>query len=199
MKRRQLRNGTTITELGFGAAQLGNLYRETTDAESSDAVNAAWDAGVRYFDTAPHYGLGLSERRLAQALRERPRDEYLISTKVGRILEPNPDGADQIDEAFVVHAYATLAAQVHENHLYAAIPLLVIAAAGRPRYRPLLWVLTAIFALNLNVFYGISEYEWRGAFTFPRSMTVLDITVWLSLANCAELVWHARTLKRETS
>jgi D-threo-aldose 1-dehydrogenase len=105
VRRRALPDGTPITELGLGAAQFGNLYRETTDDDSTAAVDAAWDAGVRYFDTAPHYGLGLSERRLGSALRERPRDEYLLSTKVGKLLEPNPDGAARLDdEGFAVPA-----------------------------------------------------------------------------------------------
>jgi D-threo-aldose 1-dehydrogenase len=59
-----------------------------TDDDARAAVDAAWDGGVRYFDTAPHYGLGLSERRLGAALRDRPRGDYVISTKVGRLLEP---------------------------------------------------------------------------------------------------------------
>ncbi|WP_430500832.1 aldo/keto reductase [Micromonospora trifolii] len=88
-RRPQLR----LTELGFGAAQGGNLYRTTTDEEFASAVDAAWEAGVRYFDTAPHYGLGLSERRLGAALRQRPRDEYVVSTKVGRLLVPSPEDA----------------------------------------------------------------------------------------------------------
>ncbi|WP_327043113.1 aldo/keto reductase [Micromonospora ureilytica] len=88
-RRPQLR----LTELGFGAAQGGNLYRTTTDEEFASAVDAAWEAGVRYFDTAPHYGLGLSERRLGAALRQRPRDEYVVSTKVGRLLVPSPQDA----------------------------------------------------------------------------------------------------------
>jgi len=105
VRRRALPDGTPITELGLGAAQFGNLYRETSDAASREAVDAAWEAGVRYFDTAPHYGLGLSERRLGAALRDRPRDEYLLSTKVGRIIEPNPDGAGRLDdEGFAVPA-----------------------------------------------------------------------------------------------
>ncbi|MEU4552500.1 aldo/keto reductase [Micromonospora violae] len=82
-----------LSELGFGAAQGGNLYRTTTDEEFAAAVDAAWEAGVRYFDTAPHYGLGLSERRLGAALRHRPRDEYVVSTKVGRLLVPSPEDA----------------------------------------------------------------------------------------------------------
>ncbi|MEU7800885.1 aldo/keto reductase [Micromonospora arborensis] len=86
-----------LTELGFGAAQGGNLYRTTTDEEFASAVDAAWEAGIRYFDTAPHYGLGLSERRLGAALRQRPRDEYVVSTKVGRLLVPSPQDAHRRD------------------------------------------------------------------------------------------------------
>jgi len=82
--------GLRLTELAFGAASLGNLYRVTSDEEASGAVARAWERGMRYFDTAPHYGLGLSERRLGQALAGYPRDEYILSTKVGRLLEHNP-------------------------------------------------------------------------------------------------------------
>lgn len=77
--------------LGFGAAPIGNLGRVVSDDDARSALQAAWDGGVRYYDTAPHYGLGLSERRLGEFLRAQPRDEFVISTKVGRILEPNPD------------------------------------------------------------------------------------------------------------
>ena len=79
-----------LTELGFGAALLGNLYEPLSDEAASAAVDAAWNGGVRYFDVAPHYGLGLAERRLGRALAGRPREQYVISTKVGRLLEPNP-------------------------------------------------------------------------------------------------------------
>ncbi|WP_020120339.1 aldo/keto reductase [Streptomyces canus] len=91
-----------VTELGFGAAVIGNLYRVTEAHVASAALDAAWDAGIRYFDTAPHYGLGLSERRLGAALHDRPRDEYVVSSKVGRLLVRNghPRGVD--DEGFVV-------------------------------------------------------------------------------------------------
>jgi len=93
-----------ITELSLGCAQLGNLYREVSDRDADGTVDAAWDLGVRYFDTAPHYGLGLSERRLGAALRSRPRDGYVLSTKVGRLLEPltNVEGLD--DEGYAVPA-----------------------------------------------------------------------------------------------
>ena len=96
--------GMTVTELAFGGASLGNLYRETSDAEARLAVNAAWDGAVRYYDTAPHYGLGLSERRLGGALAGRPRDGYTLSTKVGRLLVPNPapSGSDLASGGFAV-------------------------------------------------------------------------------------------------
>ncbi|MET0784891.1 MAG: aldo/keto reductase [Leifsonia flava] len=105
MLSRTLRSALPLTELGMGAAQLGNLYRETTDAEARAAVDAAWDAGIRYFDTAPHYGLGLSERRLGAVLADRPRDEYVLSTKVGRLLVPSgyPEGTMD-DDGFAVPA-----------------------------------------------------------------------------------------------
>jgi D-threo-aldose 1-dehydrogenase len=91
-----------LPPLGFGAAQLGNLYRVTTDAEADSAVAAAWERGIRYFDTAPHYGIGTSERRLGERLRGLPREEYLVSTKVGRLLDPGPGTGDDHDSAFWV-------------------------------------------------------------------------------------------------
>ncbi len=99
MQTRATRRGLHLTELGLGLAQWGNLYRVTSDAEAADALDAAWVAGIRYFDTAPHYGLGLSERRVGALLGERPRDEFVLSSKVGRILVPSPSTADQTDEA----------------------------------------------------------------------------------------------------
>jgi D-threo-aldose 1-dehydrogenase len=77
-----------LGRLGFGAAGIGNLYRSMPDSQAAAIVEAAWDAGIRYFDTAPHYGLGLSERRLGSVLRGKPRQEFVVSTKVGRLLEP---------------------------------------------------------------------------------------------------------------
>ncbi|WP_103350221.1 aldo/keto reductase [Amycolatopsis sp. CA-128772] len=88
----------SLSPLGLGCAQLGNLYHAISDETAAATVRRAWDEGVRYFDTAPHYGLGLSEIRLGAALRSFPRDEYVLSTKVGRVLEPNPDGAGEFDD-----------------------------------------------------------------------------------------------------
>lgn len=90
---------------GLGCAQLGNLFTAIEDDVAAATVATAWDAGVRYFDTAPHYGLGLSERRLGAALRARPRHEYTVSTKVGRLLVPTPDsGGARDSEGFDVPA-----------------------------------------------------------------------------------------------
>ena len=94
-----------LSTLGLGGAQIGNLYREVSDAVAEATFAAAWDGGIRYFDTAPHYGLGLSERRFGRFLRQFPRDSYALSTKVGRLLVPNPDFAGQLDtEGFAVPA-----------------------------------------------------------------------------------------------
>jgi len=94
--------GVAVTTLGFGGASLGNLYRETSDAEAAGAVERAWDRGIRYFDTAPHYGLGLSERRLGAALRGVRRDDVVLSTKVGRMLVPNSIPTVRDTEGFAV-------------------------------------------------------------------------------------------------
>ncbi|KQW80790.1 aldo/keto reductase [Brevundimonas sp. Root1279] len=83
-----------LTPLGFGGAAIGNLYRPVTDVEALEAVTAAWDVGVRYFDTAPHYGFGLGEERMGAALKALdPRGEAVVSTKVGRLLQPVADAA----------------------------------------------------------------------------------------------------------
>jgi D-threo-aldose 1-dehydrogenase len=98
------RTPVRVSPLGFGAAPLGNLYRPLADDDARATVEAAWDEGVRYFDTAPHYGLGLSERRLGRALSVRPRGEFTLSTKVGRLLEPHPSptGSDLPAGGFAV-------------------------------------------------------------------------------------------------
>ena len=78
-----------LGRLGYGAAALGNLYASMDDDDAQRTLECAWEGGVRYFDTAPHYGLGLSEQRLGTFLQQKPRADYAISTKVGRLLEPN--------------------------------------------------------------------------------------------------------------
>ncbi|MFD7131689.1 aldo/keto reductase [Streptomyces sp. NPDC059894] len=98
------RSGVQVTRLGLGTAGIGNLYTEVDDEQAHEAVAAAWRQGVRYFDTAPHYGLGLSERRLGAALREHPRAAYTVSTKVGRRLEPADGTGDDLADGFAVPA-----------------------------------------------------------------------------------------------
>lgn len=73
-------------KIGFGSAPLGNMFRNVPDIEVSATVEAAWEAGIRYFDNAPFYGAGLAEIRLGEVLSQYPRNEYVISTKVGRVI-----------------------------------------------------------------------------------------------------------------
>ncbi|MFS8197709.1 aldo/keto reductase [Streptomyces sp. CWNU-52B] len=98
------RTSLDVTALALGTAGIGNLYSEVGEEQAQETVHAAWDAGVRYFDTAPHYGIGLSERRLGAALRGRPRSAYTLSTKVGRRLEPTDAGGDDRADGFAVPA-----------------------------------------------------------------------------------------------
>ncbi|MEH0573529.1 MULTISPECIES: aldo/keto reductase [Streptomyces] len=95
-----------VTQLALGCAGLGNLYHPVTVESALATVEAAWDVGIRTFDTAPHYGLGLSERRLGAALSGRPRDTYTVSTKVGRLLVPVQDDGhgDDLANGFAVSA-----------------------------------------------------------------------------------------------
>jgi D-threo-aldose 1-dehydrogenase len=85
------RIGTTdvrVTDVSFGCASIGNLFARVTDNDARAVLGGAWQAGIRYFDTAPHYGRGRSEQRLGDFLCQHPRDSYVISTKVGRLLSP---------------------------------------------------------------------------------------------------------------
>lgn len=84
--------GLALTELSFGGAGIGNLYRPIPREDAMATLAAAWDAGIRYFDTAPFYGHGLSERRTGDFLQAKPRGDFVLSTKVGRLLRPSPDG-----------------------------------------------------------------------------------------------------------
>lgn len=88
-----------ITEVSFGGAAVGGLYRACPREAAMQTLQVAWDAGLRYFDTAPFYGFGLSERRFGDFLRDKPRNSYVLSTKVGRLFRPVPE--DQIPD----HSY----------------------------------------------------------------------------------------------
>jgi aryl-alcohol dehydrogenase-like predicted oxidoreductase len=86
----RVREALLAGPLGFGTAPLGNMYRDIPEDEALATVDAAWDAGTRFFDTAPFYGAGLAEIRLGKALSKRPRGEYVLSSKVGRLTSTRP-------------------------------------------------------------------------------------------------------------
>jgi D-threo-aldose 1-dehydrogenase len=91
------RTGLRVTRLGFGTAEIGGLYRAVSDDDAAAVLDHAWALGIRYFDTAPLYGYGNAERRLGRLLADRPRDDFVLSSKVGRLLYPVdsiPQGAD---------------------------------------------------------------------------------------------------------
>ena len=80
--------GVSVTQLGCGGSQLGSMFATVSDADARRTLEAAYDSGLRYFDTAPFYGRGLSEQRFGEFLRDQPRDSFVLSTKVGRVLFP---------------------------------------------------------------------------------------------------------------
>ncbi len=84
------RTNQELTRLGFGSGPIGGLYEAVSDGDAANAVRRALDHGLRLFDTAPLYGLGLSESRIGAALGQVPRSSYVLCTKVGRLLQPNP-------------------------------------------------------------------------------------------------------------
>jgi D-threo-aldose 1-dehydrogenase len=91
------RTGLTVTRLALGSASLGGMFEYVEDADAAATIDRAWSLGVRYFDTAPLYGYGAAERRIGRALADRPRDEFVLSTKVGRLVRDIaaiPPGAD---------------------------------------------------------------------------------------------------------
>ena len=84
------RTGVDVTQLGLGGASYGELFHRVSELDAYAAIQAAWDGGVRYFDTAPWYGRGLSELRTGAGLRDKPREEYVLSTKIGRVAQGSP-------------------------------------------------------------------------------------------------------------
>lgn len=82
------RTAVRVSSVSFGCASIGNLYQEVADDAATEVLEAAWDAGITYFDTAPRYGRGRAEERLGAFLSGKPRNSYVISTKVGRVLRP---------------------------------------------------------------------------------------------------------------
>lgn len=93
-------SGIEVTTFVFGGAPIAGLYDAVEESTAQATLEAAWVAGVRAFDTAPHYGVGLSERRLGDFLADRPRDEFVLCTKVGRMLVPSDEDVEGIDEFY---------------------------------------------------------------------------------------------------
>ena len=87
-RRRVGRSDLTITRLGLGGASIGGLFAPVAEDDARTTLDRAWEVGIRYFDTAPLYGYGTSERRIGAALRGRSRDSFVLSTKVGRLIRP---------------------------------------------------------------------------------------------------------------
>ncbi len=95
-------HGIQPSALGFGGAPIGNLYSPVTEADAQAALQAALDAGIRYFDTAPFYGFGLSEQRIGRALAGKPRNSFVLSTKVGRRIVQDASQQQPINEGYAV-------------------------------------------------------------------------------------------------
>ena len=107
------RSGLEVTRLGLGTAPLGGLFAPVSDADAEATIAQAWSLGVRYFDTAPLYGFGLAEQRLGNFLRAQPRDSYVLSTKVGRLLR-----TDEASPAEDDHYKGAPSARPHFDYSY---------------------------------------------------------------------------------
>ncbi len=105
-KRRVGRTRLEVTTLGLGTATMGGTRVKVTRQQSEDIVTAAWEAGVRYVDTAPFYGVGAAEHRVGDALRDKPRDEWVLGTKVGRLLRPTKEGRIEPMPFDVIYDYS---------------------------------------------------------------------------------------------
>ena len=105
-KRQVGRSKLQVTTLGLGTATMGGTRVKVTRQQGEDIVTAAWDAGVRYVDTAPFYGIGAAEHRVGDALRDKPRDEWVLGTKVGRLLRPTREGRTDPMPFDVIYDYS---------------------------------------------------------------------------------------------
>ena len=106
----------TLTALGLGCSQMGGLYRPTSAQEAADVFAGAWNAGIRYFDTSPFYGYTRSEHRLGALLAERQRDEFVVSSKVGRLMRPDPTVAPGDDNWAIPYPF-----RPHYDYSYSAV------------------------------------------------------------------------------
>jgi hypothetical protein len=150
---------------------------------------AAWTMKLRILGISRFVALGYPNPRLGAAVAVCAATAWAL----WRARRATDTGVMLACGAFVVHAYFVLGVQVHENHLYLALPLLAGAAAIRPDLRPILLGGSVVLALNLYLFFGLG----RGLPLPPRNLTVIDSTVLLALANCVLFGWHAHRFSRE--
>ena len=108
------RTGVEVTQIAFGCSSIGNMMRKISDEDAEQVLKYAWSKGIRYFDTAPHYGRGLSELRLGHFLRHQSRDDYVISSKVGRLLSPGSQLAEADGFVAKTRAYAIFTLPVNK-------------------------------------------------------------------------------------
>ncbi|WP_326834758.1 aldo/keto reductase [Amycolatopsis rhabdoformis] len=105
------------TAIGLGTAAIGGLYEDVGEATARATLEAAWASGIRYFDTAPHYGAGVAERRLGEFLRTRPRAEFTVSSKLGRLLRPGADGLVRVRDYSADGVYTSIAESLDRTGL----------------------------------------------------------------------------------
>ena len=192
---------------------FGSFYARR-DILSGYAANIWWIANyvLRAWNQIPRLGVAgayLAPVRRIMAIstfqdagfpNPRPFGTLLVLIASGwglwRIRHARDLAVHALGAAFIVHAFFVLSVGVHEHHMMLAVPLLALAAALRPSLRRLFWAISLIVALNMNLFYGIGlGLGW----TPPRGLLLVDLSVLLSLANIAALVWHGRVLVREAS
>jgi dolichyl-phosphate-mannose-protein mannosyltransferase len=192
---------------------FGSFYARR-DILSGYAANIWWVANyvLRAWNQIPRLGVAgayLAPVRRIMAIstfqdygfpNPRPFGTLLVLIASGwglwRIRRARDLAVHALGAAFIVHAFFVLSVGVHEHHMMLAVPLLALAAALRPALRRLFWTISLIVALNMNLFYGIGlGLGW----TPPRGLLLIDLSVLLSLANIAALVWHGRVLVREAS
>ena len=190
---------------------FGSFYGRR-DILSGNAANVWWIVtyGLRAWYQVPRVGFASAylapvRRILALTTLEeiglpnpRPAGALAVVATTGwalwRLRHARDLAVHALGAAFVVHAFFVLGVGVHEHHMMLAVPLLALAAALRPGLRPLFYAISAIVALNMNVFYGLG---YGVGWAIPRRLTIIDLSVLLSLANVAVLVWHGRILARE--
>ena len=131
LPRAPLGRGLPVTRLMFGGAPIGGLFTPVADEAAQATLEAAWSAGIRAFDTAPHYGVGLSERRLGEFLAGRPRDEFVLSTKVGRLLVPTTGDVDGVESFYGTPQRTRILDYSHDGTLASLEGSLVRLGLGR--------------------------------------------------------------------